>query len=299
MRIENPISNINQIYTRDHDLLTGLSDDDHTQYLNNARHDIKTRHPLTVIGNSGGAAGDIIKWDGSDFVRLAKGTAGQYLRVNSAGSDLEYGSISAKLSDAVYNTTDVRVLFKVYVDELSQDLQGGSISTYDNRKIATTSSTTGNNKTFEYLDSSFLSMSTGFFDRYYRFTFGINIQALTYNRGAICFGERGMGSAKGYYIYWDDNNIYVMTYVTSQSIETAASTSSYTGWHIMSVEFNPTSSVKLYIDGALIHTKTTEIPSGDMPSTNCIFGLGVKTDDTGHQETVNYYAPVIIETEFV
>ena len=30
--------------------LDGLLDDDHTQYLNNARHDVVARHPSTVIG---------------------------------------------------------------------------------------------------------------------------------------------------------------------------------------------------------------------------------------------------------
>jgi len=36
----------------DHGILSGLGDDDHSQYLNVARHDITTRHPESVIASS-------------------------------------------------------------------------------------------------------------------------------------------------------------------------------------------------------------------------------------------------------
>jgi hypothetical protein len=36
-----------------HDNLTGLADDDHTQYLNTTRHDVTTRHPVSVLGSDG------------------------------------------------------------------------------------------------------------------------------------------------------------------------------------------------------------------------------------------------------
>jgi len=49
MRIGYIITSINQLIVKDHDLLTGLSDDDHTQYLNNARHDLTARHPLANL----------------------------------------------------------------------------------------------------------------------------------------------------------------------------------------------------------------------------------------------------------
>jgi hypothetical protein len=39
------------------------------------------------------AAGDILKNDGTKFERLAKGTAGQPLKVNAAGTDLEYATL--------------------------------------------------------------------------------------------------------------------------------------------------------------------------------------------------------------
>jgi hypothetical protein len=41
-------------FASDHDNLTGLADDDHTQYLNTARHDVTTRHPVSVLGDGSG-----------------------------------------------------------------------------------------------------------------------------------------------------------------------------------------------------------------------------------------------------
>lgn len=38
-------------------------------------------------------AGDIITWNGTAWVRLAKGTADQVLKVNSGGTALEYGTM--------------------------------------------------------------------------------------------------------------------------------------------------------------------------------------------------------------
>lgn len=49
MEINNPITSLAQLTTKDHDLLDGLADDDHSQYLNTARHDLTARHPLAVL----------------------------------------------------------------------------------------------------------------------------------------------------------------------------------------------------------------------------------------------------------
>ena len=40
------------------------------------------------------AAGDILKNNGTKFVRLARGSVGQPLKVNSAGTDVEYGTLT-------------------------------------------------------------------------------------------------------------------------------------------------------------------------------------------------------------
>jgi len=58
MRVSNPITSLSQIPTRDHDLLAGLADDDHSIYLNNARHDLVARHPASVLG---GAVAKIVR----------------------------------------------------------------------------------------------------------------------------------------------------------------------------------------------------------------------------------------------
>jgi hypothetical protein len=89
----------------DHGLLSGLSDDDHSQYLNTARHDVKDRHPLTVLGNSGGAQGDILYWDGSNWVRLAPGTSGYFLKTQGAGASPVWGAVLQPLT-LVKTTSD-------------------------------------------------------------------------------------------------------------------------------------------------------------------------------------------------
>lgn len=59
----------------DHGALSGLTDDDHTQYV--------LRSILTT-------AGDLAYRDGSDWARLALGTAGQVLKVNSGATAPEW-----------------------------------------------------------------------------------------------------------------------------------------------------------------------------------------------------------------
>ena len=49
MRVDNPITSLSQVLTRDHDLLTGLADDDHLLYLTNADHDVPARHGAGVV----------------------------------------------------------------------------------------------------------------------------------------------------------------------------------------------------------------------------------------------------------
>jgi len=49
MRISTVISDIIQIINRSHSDLQNLAADDHTQYLNVARHDLAARHPLSVL----------------------------------------------------------------------------------------------------------------------------------------------------------------------------------------------------------------------------------------------------------
>lgn len=68
MKIVKPIVSIAEIITRDHDLLAGLADNDHTQYV--------LRSILT-------ANGDIFIRSGGVIARLAIGSAGQLLGVSA------------------------------------------------------------------------------------------------------------------------------------------------------------------------------------------------------------------------
>ena len=64
---------VTPISVKDHGNLIGLTDDDHSQYLNTTRHDVKARHPITVLGwtadkilKGAGAALDPVETDFPD-----------------------------------------------------------------------------------------------------------------------------------------------------------------------------------------------------------------------------------------
>ena len=86
-KITSIISNIAYILNRSHHVLQDLTTyDDHTQYLNNTRHDIQERHPLNVIGNVNGVAGDIMYFNGTDWVRLPAGSANNSLTYDATNN---------------------------------------------------------------------------------------------------------------------------------------------------------------------------------------------------------------------
>jgi len=53
-------------------------------------------------------SGDIIVWDGTAWVRLGKGTAGQVLKVNAGGTALEYGTVDLSNVVSTADTTNSR-----------------------------------------------------------------------------------------------------------------------------------------------------------------------------------------------
>ncbi len=55
--------------------------------------------PLANLANSGGAAGDIAYWNGSNWIRLAKGTATQVLGMNSGATAPEWEAPAAAPTD--------------------------------------------------------------------------------------------------------------------------------------------------------------------------------------------------------
>lgn len=78
----------------DHGELAGLADDDHTQYHNDARWDIRFATKETLEGIASVAQGDVLYYDGSSWVRLPAGTVGHVLTTAGAGADPSWQAAS-------------------------------------------------------------------------------------------------------------------------------------------------------------------------------------------------------------
>lgn len=65
-------------------------------YYNTGTYGTPTYSAMTLalasLKNSGGAAQDILRWDGTNWVRLAIGSSGTYLKSNGSGSAPSWGS---------------------------------------------------------------------------------------------------------------------------------------------------------------------------------------------------------------
>jgi hypothetical protein len=107
----------------DHGSMTGLADDDHTQYLTDARHDALDHTTaigsasLDDIGNvsaSAAASGDFLKYDGANWVNdpinLGTDTVGNYMVNVSASTGLSISHTQGEGSTATISTTGVQTL---------------------------------------------------------------------------------------------------------------------------------------------------------------------------------------------
>jgi hypothetical protein len=107
----------------DHGSMTGLTDDDHTQYLTDARHDALDHTTaigsasLDDIGNvsaSAAASGDFLKYDGAnwvnDTINLGTDTDGNYMVNVSAGTGIAVSHTQGEGSTATVSTTGVQTL---------------------------------------------------------------------------------------------------------------------------------------------------------------------------------------------
>ena len=107
----------------DHGSMTGLADDDHTQYLTDARHDALDHTTaigsasLDDIGNvsaSAAASGDFLKYDGANWVNdpinLGTDTVGNYMVNVSASTGISISHTQGEGSTATISTTGVQTL---------------------------------------------------------------------------------------------------------------------------------------------------------------------------------------------
>lgn len=112
MRLTSVISDIIQIVNRDHGDLTGLTDDDHTAYLNNTRHDSTARHTLGSVVPHDSLAGI------TDVPATSTADYGKPLRLKHDGKAYEFASTSPTLHAAAHKDGGV--------DELdASELAGG------------------------------------------------------------------------------------------------------------------------------------------------------------------------------
>ena len=99
---------------KDHGGLTGLADDDHSQYLNNARHDLTARHTL----------GSVVPHDVftalTDTPSSYSGQAGKYPKVNAAATALEFGlALDAHKTRHEYGGADVISIQKLITSQMA------------------------------------------------------------------------------------------------------------------------------------------------------------------------------------
>jgi hypothetical protein len=170
MKISSVIADIIQIINRKHSDLQNLSADDHTQYLDvagtrppkNIKSGLDASKPATpsvgdiylatdtnklytckaagvwsradwIVIPSGSAQGDILYYDGSQWNRLAAGTAGQFLKTNGAeanpswatGTSIAFGFVASDTlrwnNDTERSTTSTSYV-KLKEIKLNQDL---------------------------------------------------------------------------------------------------------------------------------------------------------------------------------
>lgn len=86
----------------DFDIASSVTTDNNTQSFSGKTLSINTN---TINHSTTNIIGDILKNNGTSYQRLAKGTANQVLKVNPAGTDLEWGSAgSGDVSTTASNT---------------------------------------------------------------------------------------------------------------------------------------------------------------------------------------------------
>ena len=122
----------------DHGSLTGLSDDDHLQYLTDARHDAHDHsvamgsvvlYDISNVSASAPSAGEYLKWDGtgwtSDVINLGSDTSGDYVESLVAGTGITLSNNTGEGSTPTIEIgQDVSTTANVTFNTVNADLTG-------------------------------------------------------------------------------------------------------------------------------------------------------------------------------
>lgn len=130
MRLSSTISDIVQIINRSHSDLQDLDHDDHTQYLNIARHDTSSRHPLSVLDTA-----VCSETEADNKISAHAGNASAHH--TKTGSDEVFGLLhsgtdankpAAGVAGRFYFTTDTKILYKDDGSAWAEILRGETAS---------------------------------------------------------------------------------------------------------------------------------------------------------------------------
>lgn len=139
----------------DHGSLTGLSDDDHLQYLTDARHDAHDHsvamgsvvlYDISNVSASAPSAGEYLKWDGtgwtSDVINLGSDTSGDYVESLVAGTGITLSNNTGEGSTPTIEIgQDVSTTANVTFNTVNADLTGNVTGNADTATTLQTSRT--------------------------------------------------------------------------------------------------------------------------------------------------------------
>lgn len=92
-----------------------------------------------TVTDTSTAAGDLAKSNGTKFSRFAKGTANQFLKVNSGATDIAYEALDVTLDSTALTTTNTKTVTNKTIDSISNPIKNIGIYKYT---VFTSSGTT-------------------------------------------------------------------------------------------------------------------------------------------------------------
>ena len=83
-----------------------------------------------TVTDTSTAAGDLAKSNGTKFSRFAKGTANQFLKVNSGATDIAYEALDVTLDSTALTTTNTKTVTNKTIDSISNPIKNIGIYKY-------------------------------------------------------------------------------------------------------------------------------------------------------------------------